>query len=181
MGSLPAELLGKPLLFTDILIIANLAVVRCYLIVVLNCTSLIIRNFVHFFLVIVGPLYIFFEKMSVQIFCSFFNWVLCFYDIELYDIFILDFNPLAYQLQVYSPVQQVVFFILLFYLLVVSFAVQNFLTLIRSRLFSFAFISFALRDRSKKYCCNLCQRMFCLCSLLGVLWLQVLHLGLNAF
>ena len=75
---------------------------------------------------------------------------LCFYDIELYELFILDFNPLAYQLQVYSPVQWVVFFILLFYLLIVSFDVQKFLTLIRSHVFSFAFISFALRDRSKK-------------------------------
>ena len=50
----------------------------------------------------------------------------------------------------YSPVQWVVFFILLFHLLIVSFAVQKFLTLIRFHLFSFAFISFALRDRSKK-------------------------------
>ena len=65
-----------------------------------------------------------------------------------------------------------------FVLSVVSFAVHKVLRLIRSYLSIFAFISFALRDRSKKYCCNLCQRMFCLCSLLGVLWLQVLHLGL---
>ena len=79
---------------------------------------------------------------------------LWFYDIEVYELFILDFNPLAYQLQVYSPVQWVVFFILLFYLLIVSFAVQKFLTLIRSHLFSFAFISFALRDRSKKNHCH---------------------------
>ena len=102
----------------------------------------------------------------------------CFYDIELYELFILDFNPLAYQLQVYSPVQWVVFFILLFYLLIVSFDVQKFLTLIRSHVFSFAFISFVLGDCSKKILLTLYPRMFCLCFLLGFLWCYVLYLGL---
>ena len=50
-----------------------------------------------------------------------------------------------------------------FVLSVVSFAMHKGLSLIRSYLFIFAFISFALRDRTKKYCCNLCQRMFRLC------------------
>ena len=49
----------------------------------------------------------------------------------------------------------------LFTLLMVSSAVQKLLSLIRSHLFVFAFISFTLRERSKKYCCDLCQRMFC--------------------
>ena len=40
--------------------------------------------------------------------------------------------------------------------------------LIRSHLFIFAFISFTLEDRSKTYCCTLCQRMFCLCFPLRV-------------
>ena len=39
----------------------------------------------------------------------------------------------------------------------VSFAVPKILSLNRSHLFIFAFISFALRDRSKKYCYNSCQ------------------------
>ena len=38
----------------------------------------------------------------------------------------------------------------LFVLLMVPFAVQNLLSLIRSHLFIFAFISFVLGDRSKK-------------------------------
>ena len=61
----------------------------------------------------------------------------------------------------------------LFVLFMVSFAVQKLLSSIRSYLFIFAFISFALG-----YCYNLGQRMFCLCSLLGVLWCHVLHLDL---
>ena len=41
----------------------------------------------------------------------------------------------------------------LFVLLMVSFAVQNLLSLIRSYLYIFAFVSFALGDRSKKKYC----------------------------
>ena len=47
----------------------------------------------------------------------------------------------------------------------VSFAVQKFLGLIRPHLFILAFISFAVGDRSKKYCYNLYQRMFCLINI----------------
>ena len=49
-------------------------------------------------------------------------------------------------LQIFSPILRVVFCILS----MVSFVVQKLLSLIRSHLFIFAFISFALGDRSKK-------------------------------
>ena len=45
----------------------------------------------------------------------------------------------------------------LFILSMVSFAVQKLLSSIRSHFFIFVFISIILGDRSKKYCCNLCQ------------------------
>ena len=48
-------------------------------------------------------------------------------------------------------------------LLMVSFAVQKFISLIRSHLFLFTFISFALGDPSKKLFLQF-QRMLCLCS-----------------
>ena len=41
------------------------------------------------------------------------------------------------------------------------------LSLIRFHLFIFACNSFALGDGFKKYCYNLCQRVFCLCFPLG--------------
>ena len=66
----------------------------------------------------------------------------------------------------------------LFILWMVSFAEQNLLSLIRSYLFIFAFISFALGDGSKKYCCDFCQRVPCLCFPLGDFSYLVLHLGL---
>jgi len=34
------------------------------------------------------------ERMSIQVFCLFFNWVVCFLDIEFYELFILDVHPL---------------------------------------------------------------------------------------
>ena len=42
-------------------------------------------------------------------------------------------------------------------------------------MFIFAFVSFALGDRSKNYCFDLCQRVFCLCFLLGVSWFPILR------
>ena len=57
----------------------------------------------------------------------------------------------------------------LFILSVVSFAVQKLLSLIRSHLFIFAFISITLEDGPQKYCYNVCQKLFCLCFPLGVL------------
>ena len=51
-------------------------------------------------------------------------------------------------------------------LLIVSFVVQKLLSFIRSHLLIFAFISNILVGGS---CCDLCRRVFCLCSPLGVL------------
>ena len=46
---------------------------------------------------------------TVQIFCPFFNQVVCFSYIDLCELFIyLDINPLSYYLQIFSPVQVVV-------------------------------------------------------------------------
>ena len=66
-------------------------------------------------------------------------------------LYILDINPLSGILfEISSPIQWVVFV-----LSMVSFALQKLLSSLRYHLF--AFISFALGDRSKKYCYNLCQ------------------------
>ena len=57
----------------------------------------------------------------------------------------------------------------LFTLLIVSFDVQKLLRLIRSHLFIFAFISNIWEVGHRGSCCDVCQRVFCLCSPLGVL------------
>ena len=63
--------------------IAILTDVKCYLIVILICTPLRISAMEHFFL----WLYIFFGKMSIQVFCPFLIELFIF-DIELYEMFI---------------------------------------------------------------------------------------------
>ena len=57
----------------------------------------------------------------------------------------------------------------LFILFIVSFAVQKLLSLIRSHLFIFVFISITLGGGSKRSRCDLCQRVFFLCFPLRVL------------
>ena len=66
----------------------------------------------------------------------------------------------------------------LFVLLVVSFAVQKLFSLVRSHLFIFAFVSFALGDRSKKILLQLMSKDVLPIFSSGVLWFLVLHLGL---
>ena len=90
-------------------------------------------------------------------------------------LYILDINPLSIALFANIFSHYVGY---LFVFLMISFAVQKLLSLIRSHLFIFAFISIALGDCLRKYCYNLCQRMFCQCPLLGVLWCPVLYLSL---
>ena len=90
---------------------------------------------------LVAYLHILLGEMSVEVFCPFFNRVV---------IFLMLKNCSVGCLCVLS---------------LVSFAVKKFLGLIRPHLFILAFISFAVGDRSKKYCYNLYQRMFCLINI----------------
>ena len=66
----------------------------------------------------------------------------------------------------------------LFVLLKISFAVQKLLSLIRSHLFIFVFISFALGDRSKKNIATIYVKECSVCFLPEVLWFLVLHFSL---
>ena len=88
-------------------------------------------------------------------------------------LYILSINPLLVTslAQIFShPVG------CLFVLLMVYFAVQKLLILIRSHLFIFASISFSLGDRAKRNIAKIYVRVFCLCFLLEALWFLVLFL-----
>ena len=78
-----------------------------------------------------------------------------FLDIELYELFVC-FRSFA---NIFSHSIDC-----LFIFSMVSFAVQKLLGSISSYLFIFVFISFALRNGSRKYCYALCQIVFCLFS-----------------
>ena len=82
-------------LFVFFLIIVILRGVRWYFIVVLTCISLAINNVEHFFMFLLA-IYVFFGKMSVQIFCSFLNWFDFFVMLSWMScLYILNINPLS--------------------------------------------------------------------------------------
>ena len=86
--------------------------------------------------------------MSIQFFCPFSEWLVWSFDIELDEQFVyFGYLPLVSCIicKYFLPFHRLCFWVFL-----VSFAVQKFLSLIRADLFIFAFISFALGDRSKK-------------------------------
>ena len=106
-----------------------------------HCATREVRASFH---VPVGHLYVFFGKMSVQVFCPFFDWVVvslllscmsCLYILEIKPLLVASFaNNFSHSIGC------------LFVLFMVSFAVQKLISLIRSHLFIFAFISIALGD-----------------------------------
>ena len=61
---------------------------------------------------------------------------------------------------------------------IAPFAMQKLLSLIRSHLFIFGFISITLGGRSKRLLLQFMFRVFCLCFPLGVLQFLILHVSL---
>ena len=54
----------------------------------LICISLMASDAEHPFILSLGPLYVLLGEVSVQVFCPFFNWVVCLPIVQLCELYI---------------------------------------------------------------------------------------------